>query len=131
MNKELTERLKALSIRQAEVEQEYLEISVLHFSPGTVVAVDHERYHGQGIVTRQSCCPFWKLPVRLENGNVWWYETETATPVTDYSKFEPWIKRSKRRSAGRKGAETRQRRADEKKLRDRFENASPGSPIFP
>lgn len=46
------------------------------FKIGERVSVDAGRYRGPGIVASDSSCPPDQLPVRLENGNVWWYPIE-------------------------------------------------------
>ena len=50
------------------------------FPAGTPVKVNHGRYHGPGVAVVDVECPPNKVAVRLENGNVWWYESETVTP---------------------------------------------------
>lgn len=48
----------------------------LIFKPGTKVVVNCDRYRGPGVVTREDGCPADHLPVRVPNGNVWWYPLE-------------------------------------------------------
>lgn len=50
------------------------------FPPGTAVNVACGQYTGPGTVTNDSDCPIYKLPVRLENGNVWWYPLFACLP---------------------------------------------------
>lgn len=46
------------------------------FPSGTPVVVSCPRYRGPGISARADGCPADQLPVRLGNGNVWWYPLE-------------------------------------------------------
>lgn len=48
----------------------------LIFKRGTKVVVNCERYQGPGVVVLNSECPPDRLPVRIPNGNVWFYPLE-------------------------------------------------------
>jgi len=68
-------------------------VAVPDFKPGDEVVVNHDRYHGEAVVAGEpewsgggannSCIANfgtgWMVAIRLENGNVWWYEAETVT----------------------------------------------------
>lgn len=50
------------------------------FPSGTPVQVDCKRYTGPGKVVDDPDCPPDCLPVRVPNGNVWWYPLEACRP---------------------------------------------------
>jgi hypothetical protein len=64
------------------------------FRSGMFVKVNCDRYHGYGFIVRNSDCPPHVVPVKLENGNTWWYPIESVMPV-EAAKSVP---RSNRRS---------------------------------
>lgn len=66
------------------------------FPLGSVVYIKHPRFTGCGIVTSY-CGPPDCLGVRLENGNEWLYEIDTAKPSPKREQWPPWIKREMRR----------------------------------
>lgn len=51
------------------------------YKPGMPVEVDTDRYRGPGIVALDGACPPNQLPVRLGNGNVWWYPIQDCRPA--------------------------------------------------
>lgn len=63
---------------------------------GDIVRVDHERYHGLGIVDDVILAKGPMVKVRLENGNIWKYEAETVDPEPINIESLPenhWIRR--------------------------------------
>lgn len=71
-------RLSKLNrIRQrlvAQIEKERARL----FPGGATVEVKHQRYDGDGFVVTEVSCPLHLVSVRLPNGNIWRYETETV-----------------------------------------------------
>lgn len=59
------------------------------FPTGSAVTVDAPSYHGAGFVASDGDCPVHKLPVRLENGNVWWYPLVACTPNAQAEPLPP------------------------------------------
>lgn len=59
-----------------------------NYPTGKAVIVDAEKYHGQGIVDADSLCPITKIPVRLENGNVWYYDMSDCNQKADLTQME-------------------------------------------
>ena len=67
------------------------------FPTGTVVYVEHDSYKGFGIVVSDMECYPTKVPVRLQNDNIWWYSVLCVTPATRRPVDWPdWIKREKK-----------------------------------
>ena len=93
--------------RFREARNRLIEAKEASYPQWYVVRVDNPRYHGIGIVSRQSECPEDRLPVLLSNGNIWWYELETITElVSDPAQWPTWIRetmaaREKRENARR------------------------------
>ena len=81
-NAEQQERVRcsALLGHYRDSRKELSDFKGWRFAPGTQVTVDCERYKGPGVVAADYECPVDKLPVRLENGNVWWYPLEACWP---------------------------------------------------
>ena len=71
-----------------------------HLYPwSSVVHVVAPSYEGHGIVAHDVDCPPDKLPVRLCNGNIWWYPLEGITAEPNRKNWEPWVKRMHRSMA--------------------------------
>lgn len=64
---------------------------------GSAVKVCAANYSGFGFVATISEVPPDKVAVRLENGNVWYYNLFEARPIIKEDKLPPWIKREQRR----------------------------------
>lgn len=73
--------LETVSERYRTAKVELLQRNRLAFPLSSVVAVACPQYTGPGIVTMEDGCPPDKVPVRLENGNVWWYPVEACKRV--------------------------------------------------
>lgn len=65
------------------------------FPIGSMVYVDCPRYQGYGLVTADSGCRDENLPVRLENGNVWWYPVDACTRIRDMKSLPRYARRIK------------------------------------
>ncbi len=75
------------------------------FPHGTILDVDAPTFHGIGIVDwRDYVGPADNLPVRLENGNVWWYHVAHCEPRRSVKNLPPSIRRTRLRMAGIKCA---------------------------
>lgn len=51
------------------------------FPTGSRVRVDAVNYEGFGVVDADSRCPITHLPVKLQNGNVWYYDLTDCYPI--------------------------------------------------
>ena len=51
-----------------------------NYPTGTLVNVDAVKYHGPGTVAADSLRPVTQIPVKLENGNVWFYDLKDCAP---------------------------------------------------
>ena len=65
------------------------------FPIGAVVYVDCAQYKGHGIVSADRDCRDDRLPVRLQNGNVWWYPVEACTRIKDMKALPRYARRMK------------------------------------
>jgi hypothetical protein len=52
--------------------------------PGEAVIINSERFKGQAVVRIEDNCPVDQVAVQLENGNVWWYNTEDCLNPSVY-----------------------------------------------
>lgn len=85
-----------IAIRHLKQRAESAEAKLSELTPtytrGQIVRVDHERYHGEGIVESVSPPRGAFVGVRLENDNVWQYEAETVKPAGELPD-KHWIMR--------------------------------------
>jgi hypothetical protein len=51
-----------------------------NFPIGSEVIVSADRYNGNGIVIKDYQCPPTSIPVKIENGNIWYYPLESCQP---------------------------------------------------
>ena len=65
------------------------------FPVGAIVYVECPQYNGYGIATADSDCRDDLLPVKLENGNVWWYPMECCQRITDLTILPRYARRMK------------------------------------
>lgn len=65
------------------------------FPSGSIVHVYSPCYVGHGIAAADSGCPADQVPVRLENGNTWWYPIEGVKRVTDLKSIPSSVRRMK------------------------------------
>ncbi|HYG24473.1 MAG TPA: hypothetical protein VEH04_16970 [Verrucomicrobiae bacterium] len=72
------------------------------FKPGQPVRVYSARYKGFGVVVKEQTDPS-MLPVKLENGNVWWYPVEDCQARTwgQVNVLDPSLRRAYLRWHGR------------------------------
>jgi hypothetical protein len=73
--------MNELLIKYCVAKNELTEWKDKTFPIGSKVYVNAPRYIGDGIVAKDSMCPMTQLPVKLENGNIWWYSLETCEPL--------------------------------------------------
>lgn len=78
--------------------KELAEWKSVTFQSGAIVEVNHPRCHSYGLVEIKDGTPTDKLAVKLENGNVWWYEVECCrlTTKAEWLSLPRSIKRMKR-----------------------------------
>lgn len=68
-----------------------------HLPAGSVVRVDHPRFHGLGILVSLAAEPE-RVDVLLENGNVWSYGIETIVErIDDINAWPTWVRETKLR----------------------------------
>lgn len=67
----------------------------MEFPIGAVVYVNCPQYKGYGIVSADSDCRDDKLPVRLQNGNTWWYPVESCTRTKEMKQLPRYARRMK------------------------------------
>ena len=71
------------------------------YKSGQFVLVNDDRFKGIGMVCAYSSeIPPHKLPVRLENGNVWWYDLESIVEVVAAKDAPRLVRRMKLRWSG-------------------------------
>ena len=64
-------------------ERELLEVRQRFFTQGRPVMVKTSRYDGPGVVEHDGRCHMTCVPVRLPNGNVWYYPVECVDPIEE------------------------------------------------
>lgn len=74
-------RMRGVVARYMQAQRRLAAEKLKWFPVGTLVAVDSPRYEGLGVVVTDASCPLSKLPVRIENGNVWYYEVTDCFPM--------------------------------------------------
>lgn len=73
------------------------------YKSGQFVRVNDARFRGIGMVSAYSSeVPPHKLPVRLENGNVWWYDLESIVEIVAAKEVPRSVRRMKLRWHGYK-----------------------------
>lgn len=71
------------------------------FPQGSFVKVDAPTFHGVGFLDwRDYTGPYDKLPVKIENGNVWWYHIAHCERVADVKTAPRAIRRLRLLCAG-------------------------------
>lgn len=88
-------RCRDLLCRWRETTRLLREWKDSEFPIGSMVYVDCPRYRGYGLVTADSECRDENLPVRLENGNVWWYPVDACTRIRDMKSLPRYARRIK------------------------------------
>jgi hypothetical protein len=67
-------------------ERQLLSVRQRFFPRGRPVMVRSERYTGPGVVDNDGLCHLTCVPVRIPNGNVWYYPVDCVEPVDDVEK---------------------------------------------
>jgi hypothetical protein len=101
MNEEMID-LPSLMRNYHEVVSKVEEWKARHLRPGMFVKVNDTRFRGHGFIVMNSGCPVHEVPVKLENGNVWWYPVESLTPVTTLRSVPRSVRHARLRHHGYK-----------------------------
>lgn len=75
---------------------------VKNFKSGAFVEVNCDRYRGFGFVVVDYGAPPHVIPVKLQNGNTWWYPMEAVSLVKDIKSVPNSIRKSKLKHYGYK-----------------------------